>query len=47
MVFWERFTNWLKQPYADEMDAFGLFLFAGLMAIFAIAWGSIIRKVAE
>lgn len=47
MVFWERFTAWLEKPFADDMDAMGWFLFVGFLSILLIAWGTIIRKVAE
>lgn len=47
MLFWDRFANWLEQPFSEDMDAMGWFLFAGLLLIISVAWATIIRKVAS
>lgn len=42
-----RFSDWLKQPYDDEMSAFGWFAFIGLVGIFAAIWAEAVRRMVD
>lgn len=42
-----RFADWLKQPYRDDMSAFGWFAFIGLTIVIATAWSGAIRRMVD
>lgn len=44
-MFWQNFKDWLAQPYHDEMDVVGWFLFLGLLAIITVIWGMIFSHI--
>ena len=47
MSFSERIQKFLDRTYDDEMDALGWFAFFGLVMVIAMAWGIILRHIAD
>lgn len=45
--FFNRFVQWVKRPYDNEMSAFDWFLFLGLVIVIIFAWRSILNKVLD
>lgn len=41
----EKFTEWLKRPYSDEMSVVGWFMFFGLVMVITFLWSTILRKI--
>ena len=46
MPLHERFTQWLKKPYSDDMSVTGWFAFLGLMSLLAFLWTRVLRLIA-
>lgn len=47
---WSNFTEWLSQPYSDDMSALDWFYFLGLLIVLSAMWAILlghIRKLAE
>ncbi len=44
---WENIKNWYSQPFSDEMDATGWFLFFGLLIAISVLWTLILRHIAD
>lgn len=44
---WENIKNWYSQPFSDEMDATGWFLFFGLLIAISVLWTFILRHIAD
>ena len=40
------FVDWAKQPYSENMDVLGWFLFIGLLLLIMVAWRAVINKIA-
>ena len=47
MVFVERFAEWLRKPYSDDMNVGGWFAFLGLIFLLTMAWAGIVRKLTD
>lgn len=41
----EGFKNFFARPYDEDMNAFDWFLLVGLLMIFMIFWGLILRHI--
>ena len=42
-MFLSDFKDWLKRPFATDMDAFHWFLFFGLIVVISILWSLVLR----
>lgn len=45
-----KMLDWIKQPFAEPLDIFHLFLIVGIVLVMVMAWGLILyhmRSVAE
>lgn len=38
-------TEWAKQPYRNEMNLGGWFLFLGMVSCLGIAWGIVLHDI--
>lgn len=43
----DSFKDWLRQPFAADMDAFHWFLFFGLLIAVSVLWGLALKTVAS
>lgn len=43
----ERFADWIKKPYSEDMSAGGWFLFLGLLIVLSVVWSLILRSLKE
>lgn len=47
MAIAEKFKTFLARPYAEDMDAWGWFAFFGLIVVISLAWGIILKHIAD
>ena len=43
----EGLTNWLKQPFSSDQNAYKWFLFVGLIIVALTLWGIILKDIRE
>jgi hypothetical protein len=43
--WYNKFVEWLKKPYHEEMSVVGWFAFSGLLLVIGFMWATIIRKI--
>lgn len=43
----KNFTDWIKEPYSDDMTVLDWFLFVGLLLLIIWVWSRILRKVID
>jgi hypothetical protein len=44
---WNKFTDWLSQPFDAEMDTLHWFLFLGLLIVLMAGWRIILTHTLE
>ena len=45
--FSQRFGEWIKHPYSDNMSVGGWFAFLGLLIVLSFLWSRVLRMVAS
>lgn len=43
----KEFTDWIKKPYASDMNAWHWFAFVGLILAIMMIWGLVIKRISE
>lgn len=43
----QRFGEWLKKPYSDDMSVSGWFAFLGLLILLSFLWTRVLRMIAS
>jgi hypothetical protein len=46
MTLFDRFKDWLKKPYSEDMSVAGWFAFLALVSILAFLWSRVLRLIA-